>query len=102
MISKGLLITQNCKFLQHKFSSFSHIDRMMATDAFQGIRSIPVASELVLPETRIRQSHVPAIDRARETAVTYPLYHSSAAGVDIKHRSKSRHLTKLVGSETKP
>ena len=43
--------------------------------------SIPVASELILPEIRIRQCRVPTINLGRETAVPCPLYHSGAAGM---------------------
>ena len=38
-----------------------------------GIISIPVASELVLPEIRTRQCRFPTINRGRETALPCPL-----------------------------
>ncbi|MEG3846234.1 hypothetical protein QT971_22660 [Microcoleus sp. herbarium19] len=56
MIGKPLLIIQNRKLLQHKFSVFGHICRMKAADALQA----------------------------------------------LKHRSKSRNLTKSVAIEAKP
>jgi len=37
MISKPLLIMQNRKLLQHKFSVISQMCRMMATEALQAI-----------------------------------------------------------------
>ena len=49
------------------------------------IISIPVASELILGEIRRRQCRFPTINDGRETALPSPLYHSGAAGIDIKY-----------------
>ena len=38
----------------------------------------------MLPEIRTRQCRFPIIDRGRDTAVPCPLYHSGAAGIDIR------------------
>ena len=101
-IGKPLLMMQYRQFLQRKFSVFSHISRMKATDGLHLLISIPVASELILPQIRTRQCRVPTINHGRETALPYPLYYSGAAGIDIKHRSKSRHFTNSVSGEVKP
>ncbi|MEG4572799.1 hypothetical protein QUA56_08865 [Microcoleus sp. N3A4] len=56
--------------------------------------SIPVVSELILPEIRTRHCRVPTIDRGRDTAVPCPLSHSGAAGIHtIAIAKHSKQLT---------
>ena len=64
------------------------------------IISFPVASELILPEIRTRQCRFPTINPGRETALPCPLYHSGAAGIDM--RPIPQELFFLVGWAEEP